>query len=134
MQDCKHARLQKLTVCSLDVLKKITLPSGEGTLEGPTGPEGLPGLDGMTGPTGPAGSGGSAVRYQILSQAAEGGQETIANTTGLNEVAIVTFQNPQVQVDQGGVTVDGSNQVFTIPETGLYRVVLRFRTDLTGTP
>ncbi|SET77028.1 hypothetical protein SAMN05216389_12639, partial [Oceanobacillus limi] len=74
---------------------------------GATGPTGAPGATGATGPTGDSVTETSAF-------AANTGGETIAVVLGGTEVPLPDAQTLD------GITVDGTNTVFTVPEDGRY--------------
>lgn len=111
---------------------------------GPQGPVGPPGLNGPIGPTGATGTQGGA--GGIGPGGPAGGTGAFAptppptavvgfgaNTTGASFVllvgAVVDVPVPNAQV-LSGVTVDGANVLFTVPNTALYRISYHLNTTL----
>lgn len=83
---------------------------------GPTGPTGATGATGATGPIGPTGPTGANVTATT---------SFAANTTGaLVAVAIAgtPVPLPNSQVIPAGITVDGTNTIFTVANAGTYRI------------
>ncbi|MEZ5285806.1 MAG: hypothetical protein R2712_13570 [Vicinamibacterales bacterium] len=106
-----------------------TGPTGADGAAGPTGPTGLTGsagapgatgATGATGPTGPTGSGGSGLG--AYASASNDSGSVIAVVLGGTSVPL-----PNSQLLQN-VTVNGSNTIFTVPNTGAYRLNFCVRT------
>lgn len=94
-------------------------PAGPQGPQGETGPEGPEGLQGPTGATGPQGATGPAGTNVTATSA------FAANTTGAGITvsiggAMVPLPNNQVLAT--GITVDGTNTVFTLSQSGNYRI------------
>lgn len=118
-----------------------TGPQGAVGPQGPTGPQGLNGPIGPTGDTGPQGDtgpGGVAGPPGAMGAPAPTPPPTAvvgfaANTTGasfgliLGTVVDIPLPNAQVL---SGVTVDGANVLFKVPNTALYRISYHLNTTL----
>lgn len=85
---------------------------------GPTGATGATGADGVTGPTGPTGPTGTSVTVTSMSA---------SNTTGQTLLVILGGTNVPLPNAQSldGFTANGTNTVFTVPETGTYLIAYR---------
>lgn len=104
-----------------------TGPSGATGLAGPTGATGLAGATGSTGATGATGVTGPAGAASAVSAVSMSAH----NTVGSNYAVVLGGTNltlPQGQNLGGGFSVNGSNDVFTIPATGRFRVKYQIRT------
>lgn len=102
-------------------------PSGATGLAGPTGATGLAGATGSTGATGATGVTGPAGAASAVSAVSMSAH----NTVGSNYAVVLGGTNlalPQGQNLGGGFSVNGSNDVFTIPATGRFRVKYQIRT------
>lgn len=109
-------------------------PAGPAGPEGPTGPIGPAGTQGLVGAQGPAGpQGATGATGATGSTGATGPTGTnttatsafAANTTGALIVAVAggtLVPLPSSQVLPAGITVDGTNTVFTVATAGVYRI------------
>ncbi|SFD75239.1 BclA C-terminal domain-containing protein [Paracidovorax konjaci] len=116
-----------------------TGPQGSVGLQGPPGATGLTGAigpTGATGVTGAAGSTGATGATGVTGPAGAGGAVSAVsmaahNTAGANIAVLLGGTNvplPQAQNLGGGFVSNGSNDVFTVPTTGRYRVKYQVRT------
>lgn len=87
-------------------------PTGETGPEGPAGPEGPPGPQGPAGPTGPTGTNTTATAAYAYAS----GSTLTANPAG------TPVPLPSGQILPAGITVDGTDTIFTVSEAGRYRI------------
>ncbi|MDA1774358.1 hypothetical protein PDJ95_23790, partial [Bacillus cereus] len=100
-----------------------TGPTGLTGPAGDTGPTGLTGPAGDTGPTGLTGPAGDTGPTGLTGSTTTNVSSFAANTSG-SIIAVIlggtSVPLPDSQTLSGGITVNGANTIFTIPNTGRY--------------
>ena len=98
----------------------LTGPQGEQGIQGPVGPTGPQGPQGVQGPAGATGATGPAGENTIANSAFASNTTagTVSVTTDGTNIAL-----PNDQITTADITIDGTNEVFTVATAGKYLII-----------